>query len=74
MKKQTVTVTVNNEHLARTLGVKPGTTMTVEVKNGVPINREWRNRFKDAPIDGCITISENTKAAPTKSIKEDKIK
>ncbi len=52
MKKQTVTVTVNNEHLARTLDLKPGVSVQVEVKNGVPTKLEWRNRFKDAPIDG----------------------
>ena len=23
-------------------------------KNGVPLDRYWRDRFKDAPIDGCI--------------------
>lgn len=25
-------------------------------KNGVPLERYWRDRFKDAPIDGCIEI------------------
>lgn len=74
MKKQTVTVTVNNEHLARTLGLKKGAKVQVEVKGGVPVNREWRNRFKDAKIDGCITISENVKAAPAKPTKEDESK
>ena len=71
MKKQTVTVRVNNEHLAKTLNVKVGEKVKVELKGGVPLNREWRNRFKDANIDDCITISENVKAAPAKPIKED---
>lgn len=51
-------VTVNNKALAATLGVNAGDTVDVECKNGVPINREWRNRFKDSAIDGCITLSK----------------
>jgi len=55
-------VTVNNEALAGTLGVKPGDTIEVKCKHGVPVTREWRNRFKDAKIDNCITIhAEKTK-------------
>lgn len=49
-------VTVNNEALAATLGVKAGDKVDVECKGGVPINREWRNRFKDSVIDNCITL------------------
>lgn len=25
-------------------------------KNGIPLERYWRDRIKDASIDGCITI------------------
>lgn len=56
-------VTVNNEALAEVLGIKPGGVVQVPCKHGVPTTREWRNRFKDAEIDDCITISQNgTKA------------
>jgi hypothetical protein len=54
-----ITVTVNNEALADTLGVAVGSEVHVGCKNGIPLNREWRNRFKDAEIDGCITIVQN---------------
>lgn len=54
-----VKVTVNNAALALLLGINKGDVYPVECKNGVPVNREWRNRFKDADIDGCITISQN---------------
>lgn len=67
-------VTVNNEALAVVLGVKLGAVVDVGCRNGVPITREWRNRFKDAEIDGCVTINQNTKkpAKPTKSAEGDK--
>lgn len=58
-------VKVNSAPLAAILGVKPGDTVKVKCKNGVPLNREWRNRFKDSEIDGCITV-----ASPAKSKKE----
>ena len=74
MTKQTVTVMVNNDQLAKTLGVKAGDTVKVEVKGGVPTTREWRNRFKDMTIDGCISVVDNVKAAPAKSTKEDERK
>lgn len=61
-------VTVKNKALAAVLGVKPGAVVKVECKHGVPINREWRNRFNDSEIDGCISISQNGK----KSTKGDK--
>jgi len=49
-------VTINNEALAGLLGVKPGDKVNVECKHGIPVNREWRNRFRDSVIDGCISI------------------
>ena len=64
-------VTINNEALAAIFGVKPGAEMSVLCKNGVPITREWRNRFKDAKIDGCITIAQNGKKS-TKNTEGDK--
>ena len=63
-----VKVTVKNEALAAVLGVKPGAVVGVECRHGVPVTKEWRNRFKDAEIDGCISISQNK----TKLAKGDK--
>lgn len=60
-------VKVNNEALAKTLGVSPGAIVNVDCKGGVPVGREWRNRLKDAEIDGCISVVEDEK--PSKSRK-----
>lgn len=49
-------VTVNNEALAGTLGVAPGAQIDVKCKDGIPTNREWRNRFRDAKLDNCISL------------------
>ncbi len=59
--KSIVKITVNNEQLAAVLGVKSGDKIDVQLKNGVPVVKEWRNRFKDAATDNCITIPK-TKA------------
>lgn len=64
-------VTVNNEALAAVLGVTPGAVVEVECKHDVPVNKEWRNRFSDSKIDGCITIDQNGKKS-TKTAKGDK--
>ena len=66
-----IAVTVNNPELAVLLGVKPGARVDVKCKNGVPVTREWRNRFKDSEVDGCITVRQNTKK-PAKSTEESK--
>ncbi len=62
-------VTVKNEALAAVLGVKPGAVVAVECKHGVPVNKEWRNRFKDSEVDGCISIHQTSKK-PVKTVKE----
>ena len=60
-------VTVKNEALAMVLGVKPGAVIKVECKHGVPVNREWRNRFTDSKIDGCVVIHQNGKKTAKES-------
>lgn len=62
-------VTVKNEVLAAVLGVAPGAVVKVECKHGVPVNREWRNRFNDSKIDGCIHIHQKS-MKPIKTVKE----
>jgi hypothetical protein len=66
-----VKVTVHNAPLAALLGVKPGDIVSVDCKQGVPVSREWRNRFKDAEIDGCVSIAQNSKK-PAKTTEGDK--
>ena len=41
-----INVKVNNADLAKTLNVALGSVVKVPTKNGVPINKEWRNRLK----------------------------
>lgn len=51
-------VTVNNPELAKLLGIASGDKYEVDCQDGVPVTREWRNRFKDTDIDNCITIEK----------------
>lgn len=60
-----VKVTINNAALAEALGKKAGDKVDVECKNGIPVDRYWRGRFKDSELDGSITIP-----APKKTPKE----
>lgn len=57
MKKQTTTLIVNNERLAEIHGKE----VTIETRRGVPVNREWRNRLRDAAIDNCVEIKKTTR-------------
>ena len=66
MKKEVKKVKVKNEALAKVLDVSVDAIIEVECKSGVPVNREWRNRFKDAEKDKCIEI---VKSKPTKEAK-----
>ena len=52
---------INNEALAKSLGFVVGEKVNVECKRGVPIDREWRNRLKDAAIDNCVSVITETK-------------
>ena len=42
-----------------------GGTITVEDVNGIPVERFWRNRLKDAKIDNCVEVVK-TRAKETK--------
>lgn len=63
-------VIINNEALAKLHGVKKGQHLFVTAKGGVPVNREWRNRLKDAKIDKCITVAKIEKK-PTATQKKE---
>lgn len=65
MKKEMKQVKIKNEALAKTLNVSVGAIIDIECRNGVPVNREWRNRFKDAEFDNCIEIVKQ-KSSKTK--------
>ena len=61
-----IQVTINNEALAKANGVKKGGSVTVEMRDGVPVERYWRNRFKDAEIDSCVSLPSNKSAVKPK--------
>jgi len=65
MSKKKVEYTVNvNIH-----GMKAGQTILLDVDtNGIPLDRKWRRRLKDAKIDGCMT--KKTKQPETKTSSE----
>lgn len=41
-------------------------------KKGVPVDPYWRNRVKDAAIDGCVEIKSKPATKPKESKKGDK--
>ena len=42
-------------------------TITVEDNGGVPVERFWRNRLKDAETDNCVEVVK-TSAKPVKEL------
>ena len=43
-------------------GVKPGETIVVKTdKYGVPKDKRWRDRLRDAEIDGAFSVVTDTK-------------
>ena len=49
-------ISINNEALAKALGYRVNDTITIEDKDGIPLNREWRNRLRDSETDQCVTV------------------
>jgi len=52
---------------------RSGMVIKVNHKNGIPLDKYWRDRIKDSVIDGCVTIIqsvENKKPAKDKVQKE----
>lgn len=64
---ENVEVIIENEALAKALNASKGDSVKVKCKNGVPVEREWRNRFKDAEVDGCISFPQNKVKGKQKS-------
>lgn len=52
-------------------GLPEGIEMNIKTdKEGTPLEKYWRDRMKDAPIDNCIEVVKTKVKAKTKS-KED---
>lgn len=61
-----MTVLVHNAELAASLGVAIDTPVQVDCRQGVPIEREWRNRLRDAHIDKCVSIVKDSQKVSKK--------
>lgn len=44
-----------NKDLGSTPNLKAGATVSIEMRDGVPVASFWRRRFKDAKVDNCIS-------------------
>ena len=67
MSKKKVEFTVN----VAIHGMKKGQSILLDVDaNGIPLDRKWRRRLKDAKIDGCITETPKQPQTKTSSEKE----
>ena len=67
-------ITIQNNSSVSIHGLKPGNTARIEVdRNGTPLDRNWRRRLADSPIDGAITVvkAEQKKEKPSKKEKKD---
>lgn len=70
MKKEFIKIEVHNEELRKLYNVGVSGIIEVQSKRGIPLNREWRNRLKDAAIDKCISLCNN-KAKSSKVAKKE---
>jgi len=59
-------IVVQNATLAASLGVKVGEAVEVPDRKGVPLDRFWRNRLRDASLDDCVHLPQNKPSTKTK--------
>ena len=53
------------------LNFKPGTKKSIEVdENNIPVEKFWRDRFKDSKFDNCLEEVKEVK--PKKTLKGEK--
>ncbi len=52
-------------------GYQTGSTYTIKTdQNGVPLERFWRNRLKDAKTDKCVEVVKTADRKPQKEQSE----
>ena len=62
-------VTIKNTSSVTLHGLPPGECKRVQVdENGIPLDPNWRRRFRDASIDKCIDLQPGKKAKETKEV------
>lgn len=66
-------ITIKNTSKVTLHGLKPGDTRKIDVdRKGIPLDRSWRNRFRDSKIDGAIVVvEEKPKPKKVKASSED---
>ena len=66
-------ITLENKSDVTLNGVAPGGKVRVKVDaDGVPFDRYWRNRLRDAAIDGCVAKVVEPARVETKTEKAGK--
>ena len=59
-KPQTITLRIN-----QVVGqYREGDEVKVRSKNGVPLDKFWRDRIKDSEYDNCVTVLKKKRQAP----------
>ncbi len=54
-------------------GSRPGARLTLKVdKDGTPLDKYWRRRWKDSRIDNCISRVDETPEVPQESVNKPK--
>jgi len=56
MSNEVLNVKINNADLAKALKRREGDIVNVKCKNGVPVDKYWRNRLKDMAVDNSVEI------------------
>lgn len=66
-------ITLENKSDVTLGGIAPGGKVRVKVdRDGTPLDRYWRNRLRDAEIDGCVARVVEAAPIETKTEKAGK--
>lgn len=63
-----LTIRIKNEALQKIYGEK----IIVNARGGKPIEKYWRNRIRDAELDGCVEVVKENKNSSTKAATKEK--
>jgi hypothetical protein len=59
-------IKIRNKSKATLHGLKPGAMIDIPTYDGMPADRVWRNRLRDATIDDCVEIVQTMKSKGAK--------
>lgn len=63
-------IKILNPALARSLNVKVHTVLNIYDIDGVPVQKEWRNRLCDAKLDNCVEVVKEERSFSKSKKKE----